>query len=112
MILGLSTATFTLVHVSISLIAIGSGFVVMFGLLMGKRLNRWTAAFLAATALTTITGFAFPFHHLKPAHMLGIASLTILALAISARYLFLFAGPGDGSMWLAPLSPCTSTSSP
>ena len=37
---------FTIVHVVISLVAIGSGFVVLFGLIAGKRLDGWTAFFL------------------------------------------------------------------
>ncbi len=46
MILGMTTATYTLIHVLISLIGIGSGMVVMYGLLTRKRLDRWTALFL------------------------------------------------------------------
>ena len=45
MVLGMSLSTFTLVHVIISLIGIGSGFVVVFGLFTGKRLDGWTARF-------------------------------------------------------------------
>ena len=43
MTLGMSLATFTVFHVLISLIAIASGFVVVFGLLAGKRLDGLTA---------------------------------------------------------------------
>ena len=43
MIFGMTTLAFTLVHVMISLVGIVSGFVVIFGLLAGKRLDRWTA---------------------------------------------------------------------
>jgi hypothetical protein len=78
--------TFTLIHVAISLVAIASGFVVLFGLLTGKRLNRWTALFLATTAATSITGFFFPFHGFTPAIAVGILSLLLLPLAIYARY--------------------------
>jgi hypothetical protein len=53
MILGMTTSTFTLVHVLISLVGIGSGFVVMYGLLAEKRLDGWTAIFLATTVLTS-----------------------------------------------------------
>jgi hypothetical protein len=56
MILGMSTATYTLLHVLISLVGIASGLVVMFGLLTGKRFDAWTASFLATTALTSIGG--------------------------------------------------------
>jgi len=92
MILGMSVATFTLVHVVISLIGIGSGLVVLYGLLVGKRLDSITAIFLISTALTSITGFGFPFEHLLPSHKVGILSLLILALAIPARYMFRLAG--------------------
>lgn len=86
MILGMSTATYTLLHVLISLVGIGSGFIVLFGMLTGKRLDNWTAFFLATTVLTSLTGFAFPVQHILPSHVLGILSLIALAIAIVARY--------------------------
>jgi hypothetical protein len=76
----------------ISLIGIGSGVLVMYRLLVGKPLNGITTIFLIFTALTSITGFGFPFEHLLPSHILGIMSLVILALAIPARYMFHMAG--------------------
>lgn len=84
MILDLPTLTF--VHLVISLVGIGSGFVVMFGLLKGKRLDGWTALFLAATVATSVTGFFFPFEQFTPAHGVGIVSLVALAAAIPARF--------------------------
>jgi hypothetical protein len=93
MILGLSTATYTFLHVLISLIGIGSGLVVMFGFITGKRLDNLTAVFLTTTALTSIIGFGFPFDHLLPSHKLGIISLVVLAVAIPARYVFHLVGP-------------------
>ena len=93
MILGMSTATYTLIHVLISLIAIASGFVVMYGLLGGKRLDRMTALFLTTTVLTSVTGFGFPTgDHLSPANKLGIISLVVLAIAVVARYALHLAG--------------------
>ena len=92
MILGMSTATYALLHVLISLVGIGSGLVVVFAFLAGKRLDRLTAVFLTTTALTSITGFGFPFEHLLPSHIVGVLSLAILALAIPARYVFHLAG--------------------
>ncbi|MBZ5682701.1 MAG: hypothetical protein LAO24_21615 [Acidobacteriia bacterium] len=86
MILGMTTSTFTFVHVLISLAGIGSGFVVLFGLLAGKRLDGWTAIFLTTTVLTSLTGFLFPVEHLLPSHVVGIISLVVLAVAILARY--------------------------
>ena len=92
MILGMTTATFTLVHVILSLIGILSGFVVVFGLLQGKRLNGLTVLFLTTTALTSVTGFAFPNSHITPGIILGILSLVVLAVAIAARYIFHLTG--------------------
>lgn len=86
MILGMSLSTFTLVHVMISLVGIGSGLIVLFGMLSGKRLDGWTALFLTTTVLTSATGFLFPFDHLLPSHKVGIISLVMLAIAILARY--------------------------
>jgi hypothetical protein len=92
MILGMTTSTFTFVHVLLSLIGIGSGFVVIFGLLNGKRLDGWTAVFLATTVTTSVSGFGFPFDHLLPSHKVGILSLMVLLVAILARYAFHLAG--------------------
>ena len=77
---------FTKLHVVISLIGIASGLVVMFGLLVGRRLKGWTALFLISTVLTSVTGFFFPFHGVTPAIVVGIISLVLLAVAIVARY--------------------------
>jgi hypothetical protein len=77
---------FTLVHVLLSLVGIFAGFVVVFGLLTSKPLNNWTAVFLAATALTSVTGFFFPIHGLTPGLVIGVLSLIALAIAIFARY--------------------------
>src|SRR5437868_12226033 len=92
MILGMTTSTFTIVHVLISLVGIASGLVVVFGLLTGKKLDGWTALFLATTVATSVTGFAFPFDHLLPSHKVGIISLVVLAVAILARYAFHLSG--------------------
>src|SRR5258706_11417977 len=92
MMLGLSLSTFTLVHVVLSLVGIGSGFVVLYGLLVGKRLDGWTALFLVTTVATSATGFGFPFDHLLPSHKVGIVSLLVLAIAIAARYPLHLAG--------------------
>ena len=93
MVLGMSLAAYTILHVVIGLIGIASGFVVMYCFLKGKPLNTWTAVFLVTTVLTSITGFGFPFTHLLPSHKVGIVSLIVLAVAIPARYVFHLAGP-------------------
>lgn len=86
MILGMKTSRFTLLHVLISLVGIGSGFVVMYGLLTARRLNRWTVLFLASTAATSITGFLFPFEHVTPGIIVGVLSLIVLGISVVARY--------------------------
>ena len=86
MILGMKTSTFTLLHVLISLVGIGSGFVVIYGLVTARRLNRWTALFLASTAATSITGFLFPFEHVTPGIVIGVLSIMVLGVAVVARY--------------------------
>jgi hypothetical protein len=78
--------TYTLVHVVISLVGIASGLVVLYGLLRGRDLDRWTLLFLTTTVLTSVTGFGFPFQRFLPSHAVGIVSLIALALAIYARY--------------------------
>jgi len=60
-------------HAIISLVAIVSGIVVMFGLLGSKRMPGMTAIFLLFTILTSVTGFLFPFTQLLPSHMVGIS---------------------------------------
>lgn len=86
MIWGMTTSTFTFVHVLLSLVGIGAGGVVVFGLLTGRQFDGWTALFLATTAATSLTGFGFPVDHLLPSHKVGIISLVVLAVAIVARY--------------------------
>jgi hypothetical protein len=81
-------AAFTIVHVVISLAGIGSGFVVLSGLFTAKRLDGWTAVFLASTLATSVTGFLFPFEHFLPSHAVGLLSIVVLAVAMLARYTF------------------------
>jgi hypothetical protein len=76
---------YTIVHTLISLVAIFTGIVVVFGMLAGLRLNGWTKWFLTTAILTTVTGFFFPFHGFTPAIGFGIISLPFLALTIFAR---------------------------
>ncbi len=86
MVLGMSLATFTLVHVIISLIAIAAGFVVLSGLLGSNRMAGMTAMFLLTTILTNATGFLFPFEKLLPSHIIALLSLVLLAIACIALY--------------------------
>jgi len=92
-VLGMSLSAFTMVHVIISLIAIVSGFIVLFGLFGSHRLPGMTALFLLTTILTSVTGFLFPFDKLLPSHMVGIVSLIVLAIACFALYVMKLSGP-------------------
>jgi hypothetical protein len=87
MVLGLSLHAFTVFHVLLSLIGIGSGLVVVYGFLAAGDYKLWTLVFLVTTALTSLTGFLFPVPHLLPSHVVGILSLIVLAGAVYARYL-------------------------
>jgi hypothetical protein len=86
MVFGMSLHTYTVIHVAISLVAIASGLIVMYGFLASKALNAWNALFLTTTVLTSVTGFGFPFSHVTPAIILGVISLVVLTVAIVARY--------------------------
>jgi hypothetical protein len=84
---------YTIIHTLISLIAIFTGFIVLFGLLGSERLGGWTKWFLTSAVATTVTGFFFPFHGLTPAFKLGIISAVVLAITIYARYPKNLTGP-------------------
>jgi hypothetical protein len=92
MVLGMSLATFTLVHVVISLIAIVAGLIVMYGLLGSNRTPGLTGVFLLFTILTNATGFPFPFEGFKPSYAIAILSLVLLAIACIALYGMKLAG--------------------
>ena len=101
MVLGMSLANFTMVHVIISLIAIVAGLMVMFGMLGSQRKPGLTAIFLLLTILTSATGFLFPFTQLLPSHMIGILSLVLLAIACIALYAM---GLGGSWRWIYVLT--------
>ena len=92
MVLGMSPSVFTLFHVVLSLAGILTGCVVVFGMFASKCPTGWTAIFLAATVLTSLTGFLFPFDHLLPSHLVGIVSMIVLCAAVLALYVFRLAG--------------------
>lgn len=96
MILGMSLAAFTVLHLIISMIAIGLGFIVAGGLLASNRMPGWTLWFLVLTILTSATGFLFPFTKILPSHVVAIISLVLLAVAVYALY-----GKGLSGVWRA-----------
>lgn len=87
-ILGLSVPTFTLLHVIISLIAIGAGVAALLGMAGNNRLEGWTALFLLTTALTSITGFFFHSAAFGPPHVFGVVTLVVMVPVLLARYSF------------------------
>src|SRR5207247_10655435 len=83
---GMLLATFSFVHVVLSLVGIGAGFVVLSGLLSGRERTGWTAVFPVTTVATSVTGFGCPVDHLLPSHVVGVVSLVVLTVAILAHY--------------------------
>ena len=92
MVFGMSLAAYTALHVAVSLVGIGSGLVVLFGLLQGKNFRGWVGVFLATTVATSVTGFGFPVEKFLPSHGVGILSLIALIGAIVALYKFQLVG--------------------
>ena len=86
MVLGMSLATFTSLHVVLSLVGIATGLVVLFGMVTSRAFSGWTFVFLATTLLTSVTGFLFPFERILPSHVFGVVSLGLLAVAVVAFY--------------------------
>jgi hypothetical protein len=85
MILGLSLTAFTYLHVFISLVAIAAGFFVFLAMIGRKNFRIITKLFLVTTALTSLTGFLFPFKGMTPGIVIGILSIVVLAVAFVAQ---------------------------
>ena len=104
MILGMSVAAFTQLHVIISLIAIISGIIAAVGLLRSRLMPAMTTLFLLTTVATSVTGFMFPtpvdaprvIGSLDPAKIIGAISLILLIIAILALYSYKLAGSWRG----------------
>jgi hypothetical protein len=83
---GIPTSIFLQMHVGLSLIGIATGLIALAGLLSGRLLGGWTAAFLASTVLTSVTGFPLPPFGFDPPRAVGAVSLVLLAIAVLALY--------------------------
>ncbi len=81
MIPGLSVPTLTIIHVLISLFAIGVGLWAFLALAKGSWLRRWHDWFIALTVVTSLTGFVFPFKGITPAFAVGLISIALLIAA-------------------------------
>lgn len=77
---------YTLIHVVISLVAIGAGLVVLAGMIASNPLPSWTAIFLWTTLATSVTGFFFPFTGLKPSYVVGAISCVLLTFSLLGWY--------------------------
>ncbi|RVT95833.1 hypothetical protein EOD42_16150 [Rhodovarius crocodyli] len=86
MLLGLSLAAFTGLHVVISLLALAVGALALAAMVRGALPTGRTALFLALTIATSVTGFMFPYNGFLPSHAFGVLSLVLLALACAALY--------------------------
>jgi hypothetical protein len=84
----MDSPAFVLFHVAISLIAIGSGFIIVYGLLTAKRMPGLTALFLLTTAATSITGYFFHRDHILPSQIVGAIALVVLVVTLLALYSF------------------------
>jgi hypothetical protein len=85
MVLGLSLHAFTVLHVIICIVELFAGAVVVLQMVAGRR-SGLNGVFLVTAALTTLTGFLFPFHGMTPAIKLGFITLPFLVLAAVAWY--------------------------
>jgi hypothetical protein len=91
MVLGIPVFTFTLIHVAITFVAIGAGFVVVFGMIGSHRLPKTTAVFWLTTVLTTVSGFLFflspaQAKELTPATATGIVAVIVFIPGLVALY--------------------------
>jgi hypothetical protein len=83
-------STFGIVHTVLSFLALGTGAIMVAGLIAGRDLPVWTGVFLASAVAASATGLAFTGFGI--AHKIGIVSAVVLAVAILARYAFGRAG--------------------
>lgn len=80
------------VHVVLSLVGIAAGFVVLYGLIINRPFTGWTAVFLGATILTSLTGFPLPPFGFDPPRAVGTVSVILLVPAVAALYAFQLRG--------------------
>src|SRR5690349_13224884 len=87
MILGfISVPVFTLIHVLITFVAIGSGLWLMLGFIRNNPGQIVTEVFLSFTLLTSVTGFLFPISGFTPALATGIVAMLVLAPTLLGLY--------------------------
>jgi thioredoxin reductase len=96
----------------ISLIAIGSGLMIMFGFLMGRKLNALSSIFLTTLVLTSVTGIGFSFDHLTKRKLWGwkaernlkkspgLIERRVKTPTHNIRHVFIMAGASPRTEWL------------
>ena len=73
-------------HVAVSLAAIVSGLVVVYGLVSNRTMPGLTAFFLVTTVVTNVSGFFFHRDHLLPSHILAAISIALLIPTLYGVY--------------------------
>jgi hypothetical protein len=81
-----SLSILTLIHSALSLVALVSGLDVLVSLIRGPLAGWTTLLYFTTSIAASASGFAFPFVHLLPSHVVGGLSLLALAAAVYARY--------------------------
>jgi hypothetical protein len=92
MILGIPASTFIAFHVFISVIGIVSGLIMLLRMINSRLPGLFTATFLVATVVTSVTGFPIPPFGFDPPRAVGAISLVLLAVAIPAIYVYRLTG--------------------
>src|SRR5215469_18507609 len=77
-------AIFTFVNVALSVVAIGSGAIVLRGLLRGTLTNRWTVTFLQSSLIASVAELLSPAHHLHAIQEICMLSVYVSAVAVLA----------------------------
>jgi hypothetical protein len=75
---------FAFIYVLLNLMAIGAGATVLFGLLSGEFLRKWSIRFLEASLFASITSFTFSAHHLRPTEEASMLSVYVAGAALLA----------------------------
>ena len=84
--------TLTLVHTLISIAALLAGMLAIGALFIRGAPEGWTTWFLVLAALTSLTGFLFPFQGVTPAFAVGVVALMVITMMLIARFSFHLAG--------------------
>lgn len=80
------------VHVVFGLIAIGAGVLVLYGMFLGRLLNKGVVIFLKCALAVSVTGLLFPFHSFLPTHWAAMLGIYLSGMAVLAWRKFHLAG--------------------